>query len=84
MGGACTRRRRTRRPARLPPCAPDGTERRLVRPQDPPAQAACESGKNKDHTVNTGLLVNARLTLRFLRDTDGGRVHDKRMADATP
>ena len=30
-----------RHSAGVPPCAPDGTERRLVRPQDPPAQTAC-------------------------------------------
>ena len=30
-----------RRPARLPPCAHDGTERRIVRPQDPAAQKEC-------------------------------------------
>ena len=30
------------------------------------------------------LLVNALLTLLFLSDTYGGRVHDKRIADATP
>jgi hypothetical protein len=28
--------------------------------------------------------VNALLTVLFLRDTYGGRVHDKRIADATP
>jgi hypothetical protein len=30
------------------------------------------------------LLVHALLLILFLRDTSGGRVHDKRMADATP
>ncbi len=30
------------------------------------------------------LLVNALLLLLLLRDTSGGRMHDKRMADATP
>ena len=30
------------------------------------------------------LLVNAPLTIFFLSDTCGGRVHDKRIADATP
>ncbi len=30
------------------------------------------------------LLVNALLILLFLSDTSGGRVHDKRIADATP
>ena len=30
------------------------------------------------------LLVNALLVILFLSDTYGGRVHDKRIADATP
>ena len=30
------------------------------------------------------LLVNAPLTILFLSATYGGRVHDKRIADATP
>jgi DDE superfamily endonuclease len=30
------------------------------------------------------LLVNALLLILLLRDTSGGRVHDTRMADATP
>ena len=30
------------------------------------------------------LLVNAPLTILFLSETYGGRVHDKRIADATP
>src|SRR3977135_4078971 len=30
------------------------------------------------------LLVNALLTILFLSDTCGGRVHDKPIADATP
>ena len=30
------------------------------------------------------LLVNALLLILFLSDTHGGRVHDKRIADATP
>jgi hypothetical protein len=55
-----------------------------VRPQDPPQQAACESGKKKNHTVKNVLLVNALLTILFLSETYGGRVHDKRIADATP
>src|SRR5713101_8829889 len=65
-GGACTRRRRTRRHARLPPFAHDGTERCIVRPQDSAEQAACYSGKKKDHTVKNVLLVNALLTILFL------------------
>ncbi len=30
------------------------------------------------------LLVNASLTILFLSETYGGRVHDKRIAEATP
>jgi DDE superfamily endonuclease/Helix-turn-helix of DDE superfamily endonuclease len=67
-----------------PPFAHDGTERRIVRPQDPVEQAACYSGKKRDHTVKNVLLVNALLLILFLSDTYGGRVHDKRIADATP
>jgi DDE superfamily endonuclease len=44
----------------------------------------CYSGKKKDHTVKNVLLVNALLTILLLRDTHGGRVHDKRIAEATP
>ena len=68
----------------FPPFAHDGTERRIVRPQDPAEQTACYSGKKKDHTVKNVLLVNALLTILFLSDTYGGRVHDKRIAEATP
>jgi hypothetical protein len=34
--------------------------------------------------VKNVLLVNALLIILFLSDTYGGRVHDKRIADATP
>jgi hypothetical protein len=34
--------------------------------------------------VKNVLLVNALLTILFLSDTYGGRVHEKRIADATP
>src|SRR5215472_9944980 len=72
------------RRAGLPPCAHDGTERRIVRPQDPGEQQESYSGKKKDNTVKNVLLVNALLTILFLRDTYGGRTHDKRIAEATP
>jgi hypothetical protein len=49
-----------------------------------PPQAACYSGKKKDHAVKNVLLVNALLTILFLSDTCGGRVHEKRITDATP
>src|SRR5262245_60477927 len=83
-GGASPRRRRPNRWAGLPPCAHDGTERRIVCPQDPAEQTACYSGKKKDHTVKNVLLVNALLVILFLSDTHGGRVHDLRIAEATP
>src|SRR5262249_56836082 len=70
--------------ARAHPFAHDGTERRIVRPQDPAEQKACYSGKKKDHTVKNVLLVNALLFILFLSDTYGGRTHDKPIADATP
>src|SRR5262244_1536624 len=59
--------------ARLPPFAHDGTERRIVRPQDAAEQKACYSGKKKDHTVKNVLLVNALLIILFLSETYGGR-----------
>ena len=43
-----------------------------------------ESGKKRDHTVNNVLLVNAVLLILLLSDTHGGRMHDTRIADATP
>jgi DDE superfamily endonuclease len=82
--GPSTRRRRLSRCTRLPPFAHDGTERRIVRPQDPAEQTACYSGKKRDHTVKNVLLVNALLVILFLSDTYGGRVHDLRIAEATP
>src|ERR687889_2549252 len=64
-----------------PPFAHDGTERRIVRPQNPAEQTHCYSGKKKDHTVKNILLVNASLVILFLSDTVGGRIHDKRLAE---
>src|SRR5262249_28536019 len=75
---------RSRCRAGLPPFAHDGTERRIVRPQDPVEQTDCYSGKKKDHTVKNVLLVNALLLILFLSETYGGRVHDLRIAEATP
>src|SRR4029450_8069590 len=72
------------RRAGLPPFAHDGTERRIVRPQDPVDQKASYSGKKKDHTVKNVLLVNALLVILFVSATPGGRVHDLRIAEATP
>jgi DDE superfamily endonuclease len=86
-GGMPTRGPHTFCPSRrasLPPWAHDGTERRIVCPQDAAAQTRCYSGKKKDHTVKNVLLVDALLTILFLSETYGGRVHDKRIAEATP
>src|SRR5439155_1477985 len=92
LGGCRVDRRRTPgggvssppHSARLPPFAHDGSERRIVRPQDPAEQKESYSGKKKDHTVKNVLLVNALLVILFLSDTHGGRVHDLRIAEATP
>jgi hypothetical protein len=62
----------------------EGTERRLERPQDPTEQTRGDRGKKTYHTVKHVLLINAALTILLLRETDAGRIHDKRMADATP
>ena len=82
--GASPRGHRCRYHVGVPPFAHDGTERRIVRPQDPAEQKECYSGKKRDHTVKNVLLVNALLIIRFLSDTYGGRVHDLRVAEATP
>jgi len=42
------------------------------------------AGRKKDHTVNNVLLVHALLTILLLSDTSGGRVHELRIAEATP
>src|SRR5262249_53190596 len=83
-GGSCPRGPRPSRRTGLPPFAHERTERRIVRPQAPPQQAACYSGKKKDHTVKNVLLVNALLIILFLSDTHGGRTYDLRIAEATP
>ena len=73
-GGACALPSlRTQNWAGFPPFAHDGTERRI--PQDSAEQTQCYSGKKKDHTVKNILLVNAVLTILFLSDTVGGRIH---------
>src|SRR5262249_37750722 len=83
-GGVRTRRRRTHHRTGGPPFAHDGTERRIVRPQDPVEQPESYSGKKKANTVKNVLLLNALLIILFLSDTHGGRSHDLRIAEATP
>ena len=84
LSSARWRRSRHPSPRQTPPFAHDGTERRIVRPQDPAEQTDCYSGKKKDHTVKNVLLVNALLVILFLSDTHGGRTHDLRIAETTP
>jgi hypothetical protein len=43
----------------IPLVPEEGTTRRIVRPADPAEQAACSSGKRKDHTGKNVLLVTA-------------------------
>ena len=62
----------------------EGTARPIERPQHPTQQQRYESGKNKRQTVNNVLRIHAVRTMLFLRETDAGRTHDKRMADTTP
>ena len=69
---------------RLPPFGHDGTERRIERPQDPTEQTRCYRGKKKCHPVKNVLLINAMLTILFLRDPYAGSTHEKRIAEATP
>src|SRR5215475_625331 len=73
-GGGTSPRGPRPSPRAGPPFAHDGTERRIVRPQDAAEQKECYSGKKRDHTVKNVLLVNACLTILFLSDTYGGRV----------
>ena len=42
------------------------------------------AGRKKTTRVKNVLLVNALLVILFLSDTHGGRVHDLRIAEATP
>jgi len=53
-GGTRTRGRRIERRTGVLPFAHDGTERRIVRPQDPPEQTDCYSGKKKGSVPITG------------------------------
>jgi hypothetical protein len=68
----------------LPPVGHDGTARRIERPQDPTEQTRCDRGQKKCNTVTTVWLIDATLTILFLRDTSAGSTHEKRMAEATP
>ena len=59
-------------------------ERRVQRPKDPDEQKNYYSGKKKCHSVKNVLLVDKKLEIHYLSPTHFGKVHDKRVADATP
>lgn len=61
-----------------------GTERRIAPPQAPAEPTRGDRGKKQGHTVKNVRRIKAMLTILFLSDTDGGRTHDTRRADATP
>jgi hypothetical protein len=67
-----------------PPFGHDGTARRIGRPQEPTAPTRDDRGQKKGHTVNHVRLITTVRTILFLRETDEGRTHDQRMAEATP
>jgi hypothetical protein len=83
-GGARPCGHRTSRSAGLPPCAPDGPERRRGRPPDAAAPTEGESGKQPDHPVKNVLRVKARRTLLLRSAPYGGRRPDQPLAEATP
>ncbi len=60
----------------------DGTERRRQRPTDAQKQAEHYSGKKKAHTDKNLLLTNTHTgKIVYLSPTEGGKKHDKKMAD---
>jgi hypothetical protein len=62
----------------------DGTERRRQRPQDAQQQADHYSGKKKAHTDKNLVLSNCHTRkVVYLSPTAGGKIHDKKLADAS-
>src|SRR5204862_1521454 len=59
-------------------------ERRIQRPKNQDEQNSHYSGKKKCHTVKNVLLVDKQLKIQYLSETHPGKVHDKRVIDATP
>jgi hypothetical protein len=47
-------------------------------------QARDDRGTNTGHTVKHVLLIHAVRTLFFLSESEEGRTHDTRMAEAPP
>jgi hypothetical protein len=67
----------------LPSLGHDGPERRVWRPHAQTRQTRYYRGKTQGHTVKNVVLINAGLTILFLRETYAGSTHDTRIADAT-
>jgi len=60
----------------------DGTERRRQRPKDAKKQTEHYSGKKKAHTDKNILLANSHTRkVVYLSPTEGGKNHDKKIAD---
>ncbi|MFI5419887.1 MAG: transposase family protein [Nitrososphaerales archaeon] len=56
----------------------------MQRPKDQDEQKNYYSGKKKCHAVKNVLLINKKQEIQYLSPTHFGKVHDKRVADATP
>ncbi|MGF1529329.1 MAG: transposase family protein [Candidatus Competibacterales bacterium] len=61
----------------------DATEWPIARPSDRDDQRACYSGKHKNHTLKTLIVIDEPLTIRLATPLVVGRCHDKRLADET-
>src|SRR5438552_7290752 len=68
----------------IPSFCKDMTEIRNQRPKDQDEHKSHYSGKKKCHTVKNVLLVDKQLKIQYLSETHPGKVHDKRVVDATP
>ena len=56
----------------------DATEQRIQRSSDPEQQKKDYSGKKKQHTRKTQLIVNEEGVVRHLSDSSSGSVHDRK------
>jgi hypothetical protein len=60
---------------------PDGTERRMQRPQKPKRNRRYYSGKKKGHTRKNVVVADANKRILIVSPTKPGRRHDKNCAD---
>ena len=61
----------------------DATERPIQRPKDLETQKSHYSGKKKQHTLKNNLMITLESKVVLLTPSYQGRIHDKRIADAT-